>query len=166
LNASLISSELAERAVKWLWRGTLTEEGPELNCLEAQRLDGLALGFQGVGDEGLKALEHEIVRDRGLVGVHRDKIEVTSLFSCKPSQCSLISHKQISCQTYHVVIVLSVVRISLIINIVPFLLYFCVLHMPKPEEMKLLRADGPNPLEYKIHELIKVWDKKLVLLAD
>ena len=38
--------------------------------------------------------------------------------------------------------------------------------MPKPEEMKLLGADSPNPLEYDIDELIKVWDKKLVLVAD
>ena len=38
--------------------------------------------------------------------------------------------------------------------------------MPKPEEMKLLGADGPDPLEYEIDQLIKVRDKKLVLIAD
>lgn len=30
----------------------------------------------------------------------------------------------------------------------------------------MLGADGPYPLEYEIHELFKVWDKKLVLIAD
>jgi hypothetical protein len=63
----------------------LTEEGPELNCLEAQSFDGFALGFQGIGDEGLEALEHEIARDRGLVGVCRDEPEVTRFIACKPS---------------------------------------------------------------------------------
>jgi hypothetical protein len=144
----------------------LAEEGPELNCLEAQSFDGLALGFQGVGDEWLKALEHEIARDRGLVGVRSDEPEVTSLYVCKPSQGSLVCHKQISCQANHVIVLLSVVRVSLLINIIPLLLNLSVLHMPKPEEMMLLGADGPNPLEYKIHELFKVWDKKLILIAD
>lgn len=32
--------------------------------------------------------------------------------------------------------------------------------------MKLLRADRPNPIEYEINELFKVWDKKLILIAD
>jgi len=144
----------------------LAEEGPELNCLEAQSCDGLAFGFQGVGDEGLKALEHEIARDRGLVGVNRYELEVTGLFTGKPSQGSLVGHKQISCQANHIVVVLSVVRVSLFIDIIPLLLNLSILHMPKPEEMKLLGADSPDPLEYEIHELIKVWDKKLVLVAD
>jgi hypothetical protein len=38
--------------------------------------------------------------------------------------------------------------------------------MPKPEKMKLLRAYGLNPPENEIHKFFKVWDKKLILIAD
>ena len=38
--------------------------------------------------------------------------------------------------------------------------------MPKPEKMKLLGAYCPYPLKYEIHELLKVWDKKIIMVAD